>query len=72
MKIEIGRPSSVSMTYDEAVLYCFCLGNDWRLPNTIEYMRVLDRFEPFCLIWDCNRDLSPLRKLFTVPVRDAK
>jgi hypothetical protein len=35
--IEIGEMSEFRMTYDDAVMYCFCLGDGWRLPTYDEY-----------------------------------
>lgn len=39
--IEVGERTTVEMTYDEAVMYCFSLNIDgkigWRLPTEEEY-----------------------------------
>jgi hypothetical protein len=40
--IEIGKASENSLTYDEAVLYCFCLGDGWRLPTQAEYYTIAE------------------------------
>jgi hypothetical protein len=39
-KIEIGERSTFKMTYDEAVMYCFCLGNGWRLSTRDELINL--------------------------------
>jgi hypothetical protein len=36
-EIEVGERSKTEMTYDEAVMYCLCLGDGWRLPTEEEY-----------------------------------
>lgn len=35
--IEIGQISEFEMSYDEAVMYCFLLGDGWRMPTEDEY-----------------------------------
>lgn len=35
--IEIGQGSEFELTYTEALMYCFCLGDGWRLPTEAEY-----------------------------------
>jgi hypothetical protein len=66
-KIEIGERSTFKMTYDEAVMYCFCLGDGWRLSTA-------DEFENHNLLgWyqdDPWRNRSDVYRV--MPVRDLK
>jgi hypothetical protein len=68
-EIEVGKPAK-PMTYDEAVFYCFCLGDGWRLPTGEEYMRLNLQM---CW-WEGQRSLgeSSLGEWLVVPVRDLK
>lgn len=36
MNIEYGEKSDTKLTYDNALLYCFCIGPGWRLPSLTE------------------------------------
>ena len=62
--IEIGRMSEFRMTYDEAVMYCFCLGNGWRLPTIEEF----DCNENF--VWYLNDQSNRNNSWHVIPVRD--
>jgi hypothetical protein len=57
-----------AMTYTEAVLYVFCLGDGWRLPT-------LEETEVSIPLWDCWRTddheySNSHRQLACIPVRD--
>ena len=69
--IEIGKPSEFRMTYDEAVMYCFCLGEGWRLPTESEYW---GRHAIYGWYIDrCNNPLhSMAEKRYVLPVRELK
>lgn len=36
--IEFGTRTNNRVTYDEAIMYCFCLGEGWRLPTWNEWL----------------------------------
>ena len=63
--LEIGKPSYVRMTYSEAIMYCFCLGNGWRLPTRDELAK--NKFS-FFGYWYQEKKSS--LKWEVVPVRD--
>ena len=65
--IEIGKPSEFRMTYDEAVMYCFCLGDGWRLPTSFEYFNE-DGVDVGS--WYVGKDMMYLWPV--TPVRDLK
>ncbi len=68
--IEIGKASEFGISYDEAVLYCFCLGDGWRLPTQAEYYA---NQESVGACWYQGDPASHLGKLWpVVPVRDLK
>jgi hypothetical protein len=69
--IKIGKKSECEMTYEDAVMYCFCLGEGWRLPNESEYWsrRAINGW----YIDRCNNPLHRMEeKRCVVPVRDLK
>jgi hypothetical protein len=74
-KIEIGKRSKTKMTYADAVFYCFCLGDGWRLPNEEENEKEYAnrRLKGFPMCWYLN---DPVRldetKWYVTPVRDLK
>jgi hypothetical protein len=72
-KIEIAERSTEKLTYEEAVMYCFCLGDGWRLPSEEEYQSRDDEYERLHLCWFEN---DPIRlnntKWYVCPVRDLK
>jgi hypothetical protein len=57
-----------AITYDEAKLYCFVLGNGWRLPDHPErvYRKQLHN------AWDSETydDWEPYQQRHCIPVRD--
>lgn len=70
--IELGYESDRSMTYDEAVMYCFFYSQDgkngWRLPTSTEY----DEYYELTRSWyqdDTLKD-DPDETWLVVPVRD--
>jgi len=68
--IEVGERSEQKVTYDEAVLYVFCLGDGWRLPTQEEYygnMYINGSFS-----WYVGRDTASYNKWYVTPVRDLK
>jgi hypothetical protein len=67
--IEIGEISEFRMTYDDAVMYCFCLGYGWRLPTTHEF-----NTNRMTASWCFDERISFRKhhKLFATPVRDLK
>jgi hypothetical protein len=67
--IEIGETTDARMTYEEAVMYCFCLGDGWRLPTTHECNAL-----PMTASWCFDERISFRKhhKLFATPVRDLK
>lgn len=70
LNIEIAPESSQSMSYDEAILYCFLLNIDgkigWRMPREVEYRNCITGCG-----WFKNR-ITALSKLQVTPVRDLK
>jgi hypothetical protein len=64
--IEIGEQSEFKMTYDEAVMYCFCLGDGWRLPSQEEYHKYIPPY--FGVTWYQEHGLW--FNLPVIPVRD--
>lgn len=67
--IEIGQESEFEMSYDEAVLYCFLLGDGWRLPTKEEYYA--DRKFHNC--WHLDDPLNVNGGTYiAIPVRDLK
>lgn len=62
--IEVGPRTSTKLTYDEAVMYCFCLGGGWRLPTS-------DDWTTQNVIGDYS-SLKPQDSIFFTPVRDLK
>ena len=70
-KIEIGPISQESMSYDNAILYCFSVNIDgkigWRMPTFYEYI------ELHAMGWYVYDDLRYSNDLYPVtPVRDLK
>lgn len=64
--IEIGKYYTNRITYGEAILYCFCLGDGWRLPTEAEY------YEYELLgSWYVDR-ISQVSTFYVRPVRDIK
>lgn len=65
--IEIGKPPENRMSYAEAVLYCFCLGDNWRMPTRDEYNAIEH------VMWYQNDELqhSPC-EFHVIPVRDIE
>lgn len=63
--IEVGKKSEFEMSYEEAILYCFCLGNGWRLPTEEEYCTVAVGHNS----WHVGRGSSSWH---VTPVRDLK
>lgn len=71
--IEIGEMSEFLMNYDEAVMYCFCLGDGWRIPTEYEFFEV----SSICNSWYVGRLTyynTAMRKptWYVTPVRDLK
>jgi hypothetical protein len=67
MMIEVGKKSEFMMSYDEAVMYCFCLGDGWRLPTSVEYYKA-DGVELGS--WFVGK--YTLHTWHVIPVRDLK
>jgi hypothetical protein len=67
MMIEIGEETTYQMTYDEAVMYCFCLGDGWRLPTRHEYFNT---DEAMAFSWYNGKQSTSLQPV--TPVRDLK
>ena len=66
--IEVGKRSKHKISYEEAVLYVFCLGDGWRLPIMREYSR-----DDINESWFAGRKiLNGLDKWYATPVRDLK
>ena len=70
-KIEIGKPTAMRMTYDEAVMYCFALNINgkigWRLPTYDEYCNA------FFSGWYQDDPYRSFPDVYIVtPVRDLK
>ena len=65
--IEIGKPPENRMSYAEAVLYCFCLGGNWRMPTRDEYKAIEH------VMWYQTDELqhSPC-EFHVIPVRDIE
>ena len=67
--IEIGQESEFEMSYNEALMYCFCLGDGWRLPTKEEYF---DHAE-FRDAWYKDDPLkNRIDEVYVIPVRDLK
>lgn len=67
--IEIGQKSEFELTYHDAVMYCFCLGDGWRLPTKEEYYA----YRKFNDCWHLDDPLNVGGETFIVtPVRDLK
>ena len=74
--IEYHTEISDHMTYDQAVMYCFALGDGWRLPTEEEYRSpeydvVEDKLPDHADTWyedDSDRYYKTLYKV--IPVRD--
>jgi hypothetical protein len=71
LKIEIGPISPESMSYDNAMLYCFSFNLDgkigWRMPRFNEYIA------SNAMGWYVHDDLRHTNELYPVtPVRDLK
>ena len=65
--IEVGKPAHKRMSYADAVLYCFCLGDGWRLPTHDEFITIP------CLVWYHNDSLQhDPYEYTTIPVRDIE
>jgi hypothetical protein len=65
-KIEIGVRSTTKMTYDDAVMYCFCLGDGWRLPTIEEFDGNVN------FVWNFNDQTNRNNRWHVIPVRDLK
>ena len=64
--IEVGQKTERKISYEEAVLYVFCLGDGWRLPIRREYSR-----DDINESWFVGRYiLNGLDKWHVTPVRD--
>jgi hypothetical protein len=66
--IEIGETTNSRMTYADAVFYCFCLGDGWRLPSINEY-----HTHTMYADW-CHDERASMHHhtLHVTPVRDLK
>lgn len=70
--IELGTRTPQGFTYDDAVLYCFCLGNGWRLPTTNEVDRLTGNEHLFLACWAIDRrPPSDDLKRYVLPVREV-
>lgn len=65
--IEVGKRSKHKISYEEAVLYVFCLGDGWRLPTKREYSR-----DDINESWFNGRAILNVDKWYATPVRDIK
>jgi hypothetical protein len=65
--IEISEKSELTMSYADAVFYCFCLGAGWRLPSRDEYTKYI---RANC--WHAGDNHDSIRKWYVIPVRDLK
>ena len=69
--IEVGKPVHKRMTYADAVLWCFCLGDGWRMPSEDEREYLSIEYRYTC--WFENSWLKHDKYEFnTVPVRDIE
>ena len=66
--IEVGQKTERKMTYDDAVLYIFCLGDGWRLPTMSEYSH--DNINNSWMLNDNRRNREWL--WYATPVRDLQ
>ncbi len=66
--IEIGEKSKLRMTYADAVFYCFCLGDGWRLPTRHELVQ--HKIANFVNCW--YQGSVSLLDWEVIPVRDLK
>ena len=64
--IEIGQKTNNRMSYQDALVYVFCLGDGWRLPTLVEYSHDMINYS-----WWLNDDRVNGPELWYVtPVRD--
>jgi hypothetical protein len=61
--IEVGKKTECELSYEEAIMYCFCLGDGWRLPTKEEYCTVGSIYS-----WYVGRGST----WHVTPVRDLK
>jgi hypothetical protein len=66
--IEVGQQTEHKMSYDDAVLYIFCLGDGWRLPTVREYS--YDKINNSWWLNDNRRNLEWF--WYATPVRDLQ
>ena len=73
--IELGTRSERWFTYDEAVLYGFCLGDGWRLP-TLDDLNNIHRNEDgqllCCWFQDQQLTMSSQVRRMVLPAREVK
>ena len=65
IKLEMGRSLDSKVSYDDARLYIFTLGNGWRLPTHNEWI-LYSLFDAF---WFADRATN--LKFFVQPVREV-
>lgn len=71
IRLEMGRPLDSRVSYDEAIMYCFCLGDGWRLPTMAEAdFLTSDRDCTFIACWVIDRRCDYRR--YVQPVREVK
>jgi hypothetical protein len=67
--IELGPISEFEMSYNDAIMYLFCLGDGWRLPTYEEFRtnrRILGWYQE-CESWPIDLKTN---LLFVYPVRN--
>lgn len=67
--IELGVRKLEWFTYEEAIMYCFCLGDGWRLPVKEDMRMLLDKEKEFFGCWFHGQPHHPYKRLI-LPVRD--
>ena len=68
--IEVGIKTTAFMTYEEAIVYCFCLGDGWRLPTHEEYHNYIPTY--LGVSWYKDAFTNSTMTSRVIPVRDLK
>lgn len=71
--LELGTRTDNRVTYDEAIMYCFCLGDGWRLPTKTE-VDISFKYDDnrFIGCWFQDRKNHGVDRWLVYPVREVK
>jgi hypothetical protein len=67
--IKLHTRTNVRVTYEEALMYCFCIGEGWRLPTKKEIDDCVDAVL-FMGCWYKDRPYYGVDRWLILPVRD--